>query len=104
MLEVNSENIKIFREYMVFFEHAKYLKSTGIISRGLVAPEFGNRENISKRVSSVMLKGFRSEQCLDIKNELVNNIQRIKLNSINRLRRRSESSRHTFVFNYNYQK
>lgn len=104
MFNISSSNIKLFQDYMVFFEHAKYLKSTGIINRGLVSPEVISRDSIMKRVSSVMLKGMRAENCFNIKETMVNNLQHVKLASVNRVRRISRLTDFNFVLNYDFER
>ena len=107
-MNINSESIKVFRDYMMFFEHAKMLKSLRVVSRGLVSPEFGNSQNILKRISSILLKGLRTASCLDISSILVNNFQKVKLISVTRQRHiRSNTdtdSYFTFLSKYKFTK
>lgn len=104
-MNIDSASIKVFQNYMLFFEHAKRLKATNVVSRGLVSPEFGDNQNILKRISSILLKGLRSPACLDINSELCNNFQKVKLSSITRQRRMQSGSdtRDYFTFLNKYE-
>lgn len=107
-MNINTSSIRVFQDYMLFFEHAKWLKAASVVSRGLVSPEIDNSQNILKRISSILLKGLRSDKCLDVGSILSNNFQKIKLGSITRQRQRrvgtSTNDYFTFLNKYEFTK
>ncbi|RLA61406.1 MAG: hypothetical protein DRQ78_08695 [Epsilonproteobacteria bacterium] len=89
MLSLDSNKVRNFLDYMLFFEYAKHLKDSSVIKRGLLSPDIEDESNIRKRISSVLLKGLRCDLGFDIGAVVENEKEYAVCNKITRVRSRS---------------
>jgi len=96
MFNLDSDKVKNFLDYMLFFEYAKYLKDSAIIKRGLLSPDIEDESNIRKRISSVLLKGLRSDLGFNIGTTITNEKEYCTCDKITRVRSRSNNSTESY--------
>ena len=95
-MNFSSTEMTNFNDFMLFFEYSKYLKDNSVVKRGLVVPDLTDLASIRKRVSSVMLKGIRSNLALDIGAQNSNNLQTIICDKVSRNRSNSRGDYYTY--------
>ena len=89
MLSLDSNKVRNFLDYMLFFEYAKHLKDSSVIKRGLLSPDIEDESNIRKRISSVLLKGLRCDLGFDIGAVVENEKENVVCHKMTRVRSRS---------------
>jgi len=89
MVSLDSNRVRNFLDYMLFFEYAKHLKDSNVIKRGLLSPDIEDEPNIRKRISSVLLKGLRCDLGFDIGLAALNGKEHASCDKITRVRSRS---------------
>jgi hypothetical protein len=65
-ISITKENLERFSFLMAFYEHAYYLKRSGVIKRKIVSPDFFSDRALKERLSRIILKGLRSSSGYDI--------------------------------------
>ena len=105
---ISRRTLENFTFFMSFFEYSKYLKDKNIISRKLKAPAYEDISSIKKRLSSVMLKGLRSEEFYNIGETHSSGDDTIIINNISRLRNSDDRIQRYMMFivdaNFSYAK
>jgi len=99
---MNLSEIKVFMEYMMFFEYAKYLKDHNIVKRGLKAPDLSDEQSIRNRISSVILKGLRDGSCLNVGETEVFNNGSFKCEKVERVRSGVSNETNMYFRFYNF--